>query len=125
MRKGIAAVTATTFMLLMGGAGFAQAQSSDGAGNMNESAGHSDAMNDALDSNTESMSTGSGVTGESTMSDAGNMGDNAGQSDATEESLEAVESETDEKTNIENSEELDELNADGQSDAAGEALQSQ
>ncbi|WP_162617946.1 hypothetical protein [Salinicola halophilus] len=118
-------------MLLMGGAGIAQAQdtagtqSSDGAGNMNESAGHSDAMNDSLDSNTEAMEGGSGVTNQSDASDPGNMGEDAGRSDAEEESLEAVESDTDEKTNIDDSEALDDLNADGQSDAAGDAIESQ
>lgn len=127
MRKGIATVTATTFLLLVGGAGFAQAQgttSAEDPGNMSQSSGHSDAMNEALNSNEEPLESGSGVTN-SGQQGTGNMGEDSGQSDATENSLNAVESETSGTTSIDDSEALDELNADGQSDAAGDALESQ
>ncbi|WP_110648928.1 hypothetical protein [Salinicola peritrichatus] len=110
MRKGLAAVTATTMLLLMGGVGFAHAQS--------------DAMEEAYDANEEPMQSGSGVT-DSGHDDMNSMDKETGHSDATDESLDSVKSETDEPTNVPDDQELDELNAEGQSDAAAEAQESQ
>lgn len=96
-----------TAVLLMGFAGSALAQS--------------DAMEEANDANSEPLSQGSGVT----ASGHDDSDEASGHSDANNESMDAVESETDEPTDIENADDLDELNADGQSDAAGDAIKSQ
>lgn len=106
MRKNL--ITASlTAMMLMGVAGGALAQS--------------DAVEEANEANSEPLSQGSGVTA-SGHEDSSMV---SGHSDATNESMDAVESETDEPTDIQNSDDLDEINADGQSDAAGDAIKSQ
>ncbi|OLO05314.1 MULTISPECIES: hypothetical protein [Salinicola] len=106
MRKNL--ITASlTAMLLMGAAGHALAQS--------------DAMEKAYDANEEPLTEGSGVTKSN-----GEQSDTAtGHSQAADESMDAVKSETDETTDVPDSDQLDEINAEGQSDAAGEAIESQ
>lgn len=106
MRKNL--ITASlTAMLLMGAAGYALAQS--------------EAMEEAYDANEEPLTEGNGVNESSgEQSDA-----TSGHSQATEESLNAVESETDETTDVPDSDQLDDINAEGQSDAAGDAIESQ
>ena len=107
MRKNL--ITASlTAMLLMGAAGHALAQS--------------EAMEEAYEANEEPLTEGSGVNESSgKQSDAAS----GGHSQATEESLNAVESETDETTDVPDSDQLDDINAEGQSDAAGDAIESQ
>ncbi|WP_251976684.1 hypothetical protein [Salinicola avicenniae] len=105
MRKPLIAASLTALMLGLATSAMAQ----------------SEAMEEAYDANNEPLAEGSGVTATGTTdSDTG-----AGQSAATAESLDAVESETNGLTDIENAEALDEVNADGQSAAAGEALENQ
>ncbi|KAA0016835.1 hypothetical protein F0A16_15150 [Salinicola corii] len=106
MRKNLI-VSTMAAMLLMGIAGGAFAQS--------------DAMEEAEQANNEPMNTGSGVT-----TNGSQASDKAsGHSDAANQSMDAVEAETNEKTDIQESEDLDDIDAEGHSDAAGDAIESQ
>lgn len=79
------------------------------------------AMQEAYEANHKPLAEGSGVTatGQETNSQA------TGHSAATNRSLEAVTAETNGRTTIEKSQSLDELNAEGQSVQAGDALENQ
>ncbi|WFF42493.1 hypothetical protein EVC62_13840 [Salinicola endophyticus] len=79
------------------------------------------ALKDAHQANQEPLATGSGVTA-SGEKDTSSF---SGGSDATNQSLDAMESETDGATNIEDSKSLDEINAEGHSVEAGDAIKSQ
>ncbi|WP_110710087.1 hypothetical protein [Salinicola sp. CR57] len=106
MRKHLI-TSAMTAMLLMGVAGSTFAQS--------------DAMEEAEQANEQPMASGSGVTTE-----GGQASDKAsGHSDAANQSMDAVDAETDEKTDIQQSDDLDDINSEGHSDAAGDAIESQ
>ncbi|KFF49962.1 hypothetical protein [Salinicola sp. DM10] len=79
------------------------------------------ALKDAQQANQEPLAPGSGVTA-SGEQDASSF---SGGSAATNQSLDAMESETDGATNIEDSKSLDEINAEGHSVEAGDAIKSQ
>ena len=114
MKKSIAVVTATALMLL-GGAGMVYADSA--------------AMKQAEQANQEPLSKGDGVTesqqdmmsGESEQKGM----DESGHSASTDDSIDAMQEETDGKTDIKDAEDLDSINAQGQSDAAAAAQKSQ
>ncbi|WP_229809072.1 hypothetical protein [Salinicola rhizosphaerae] len=109
MKKGTAIAAISGLMMIMG-ASVAQAQS--------------DAMEDAYDADNQPMESGSGVTDQSHDStDA--MSNESGHSAAADDAMDSVDSETAEPTDIDDSEALDDINADGQSDAAAEAQKSQ
>lgn len=103
MKKVLFSATLAAALIGMSGAALAQSQ----------------AMEEAYDANSEPLSQGTGVTA------SGEHGTASGHSDATNESMNAVEAETAGKTSIQDSQALDELNADGHSAAAGDAIESQ
>jgi|GEM_PF-2026900 len=106
MRKNLITASLAT-MMLMGFAGSAIAQS--------------DAMQEAENANDKPLAEGSGIT----ATGKENPDKETGHSEAANQSLDAVDSETNEKTNITDSKELDDIDAEGQSEAAGDAIESQ
>ncbi|WP_110666000.1 hypothetical protein [Salinicola halophilus] len=105
MKTVIAAASLATLLAFSAGSAFAQ----------------SAAMQEAYDANDEPLAAGSGITASGDSSESSH----SGHSDATNEALDAVQAETDEATGIANAPALDELNAQGQSVQAGDALKTQ
>ncbi|GHB30270.1 hypothetical protein [Salinicola rhizosphaerae] len=105
MKKGLLTATITS-LILLGATGTAMAQSA--------------AMEDAYDATDEPLAQGDGVTASGESTDMA-----SGHSAATNESMDAVSAETQDVNNATQTDDLDELNASGHSDAAAEAIESQ
>ncbi|OLO04914.1 hypothetical protein [Salinicola socius] len=80
----------------------------------------SDAEAEAYQNISKPLSPGDGVTADDASGE-----EFSGSSQASAESLGNVKNETDEPTEVENSESLDQLSADGHSDAAADAIENQ